>query len=430
MTGPSSSVSWAARRAHSCASPSAAPSAHRRSRSRRRTTVRRAVPDHLLPDLPAPRRRRLAARGGGRHRALERRGRRATRPRREPGRGDRGAADRSSRARRRTRRPRSAAPPSSSGSAARHAPEKLKCLHAHVAFALAQAGLRAGRADPRPSSSRSGPTQCCTHRLRGVRDCHAELSRRCAPAVGGGQPAPRVLTPPNRTSTSGCSEQLEVATEELRKRVGESVHASNSSLDAYGASDQWLRRGRRRPGRKRSGLAARSLSVVQDAAFHNYARGAHGLQAVTLTPPPVESRALGVGAASKLVRWALRVARSRSRLRARSCGRSGARGPAAVGRARDEHDHDSTLDADPALNRKTHSFNCEECEALLRFGVMAESGGRARRQSPGNGATDWLTLGQAARYLGVAQSTIRKWSDQGRLPAFYTPGRPSPYRQR
>ena len=36
--------------------------------------------------------------------------------------------------------------------------------------------------------------------------------------------------------------------------------------------------------------------------------------------------------------------------------------------------------------------------------------------------TDWLTLGQAAKYLGVAQSTIRKWSDSGRLAAFYTPG--------
>jgi excisionase family DNA binding protein len=35
---------------------------------------------------------------------------------------------------------------------------------------------------------------------------------------------------------------------------------------------------------------------------------------------------------------------------------------------------------------------------------------------------EWLTLGQAARFLGVAQSTIRKWSDQGRVPAFYTPG--------
>jgi excisionase family DNA binding protein len=61
---------------------------------------------------------------------------------------------------------------------------------------------------------------------------------------------------------------------------------------------------------------------------------------------------------------------------------------------------------------------------------MAESGGKARRQSPGNGGADWLTLGQAARYLGVAQSTIRKWSDQGRLPAFYTPGGHRRYRQR
>ncbi len=31
-------------------------------------------------------------------------------------------------------------------------------------------------------------------------------------------------------------------------------------------------------------------------------------------------------------------------------------------------------------------------------------------------------MGQAAKFLGVAQSTIRKWSDQGRVPAFYTPG--------
>src|SRR3954466_12402384 len=50
----------------------------------------------------------------------------------------------------------------------------------------------------------------------------------------------------------------------------------------------------------------------------------------------------------------------------------------------------------------------------------------AYRDIPGRRAPatepDWLTLGQAAKYLGVAQSTIRKWSDQGRVPAFYTPG--------
>lgn len=42
---------------------------------------------------------------------------------------------------------------------------------------------------------------------------------------------------------------------------------------------------------------------------------------------------------------------------------------------------------------------------------------------------NWLTLGQAAKYLGVAQSTIRKWSDQGRVPAFYTPGGHRRYRR-
>ena len=52
-----------------------------------------------------------------------------------------------------------------------------------------------------------------------------------------------------------------------------------------------------------------------------------------------------------------------------------------------------------------------------------------REQSSGRGETEWLTLGQAARFLGVAQSTIRKWSDQGRVPAFYTPGGHRRYRR-
>ena len=43
---------------------------------------------------------------------------------------------------------------------------------------------------------------------------------------------------------------------------------------------------------------------------------------------------------------------------------------------------------------------------------------------------DWLTLGQAARYLGVAQSTIRKWSDQQQIPTFKTPGGHRRYRRR
>ena len=56
---------------------------------------------------------------------------------------------------------------------------------------------------------------------------------------------------------------------------------------------------------------------------------------------------------------------------------------------------------------------------------MATVGRRVPSSEP-----DWLTLGQAAKFLGVAQSTIRKWSDQGRVPAFYTPGGHRRYRRR
>jgi excisionase family DNA binding protein len=57
----------------------------------------------------------------------------------------------------------------------------------------------------------------------------------------------------------------------------------------------------------------------------------------------------------------------------------------------------------------------------------------ARREFPGRrpptSDPEWLTLGQAAKYLGVAQSTIRKWSDQEKVPAFYTPGGHRRYRR-
>jgi excisionase family DNA binding protein len=57
-----------------------------------------------------------------------------------------------------------------------------------------------------------------------------------------------------------------------------------------------------------------------------------------------------------------------------------------------------------------------------------------QRQGPNRrapvGEPEWLTLGQAAKFLGVAQSTIRKWSDHGRVPAFYTPGGHRRYRRR
>jgi excisionase family DNA binding protein len=47
----------------------------------------------------------------------------------------------------------------------------------------------------------------------------------------------------------------------------------------------------------------------------------------------------------------------------------------------------------------------------------------------GRPEAEWMTLGQAATFLGVAQSTLRKWSDDGRVPTFYTPGRHRRYRR-
>src|SRR3954453_21237661 len=61
---------------------------------------------------------------------------------------------------------------------------------------------------------------------------------------------------------------------------------------------------------------------------------------------------------------------------------------------------------------------------------MAMSRGAAPGRRPSSVDPDWLTLGQAAKSPGVAQSTIRKWSDQGLVPAFYTPGGHRRFRRR
>jgi hypothetical protein len=66
-------------------------------------------------------------------------------------------------------------------------------------------------------------------------------------------------------------DQLEVATDELRKRVGERF-TLDQLLDAYDASDTWLREALAE--RAAAPGWVRQLSVVQDAAFHLYARGA------------------------------------------------------------------------------------------------------------------------------------------------------------
>ncbi len=52
-----------------------------------------------------------------------------------------------------------------------------------------------------------------------------------------------------------------------------------------------------------------------------------------------------------------------------------------------------------------------------------------RRRTGGGAQPEWLTLGQAATYVGVAQSTMRKWTDSGRVSSFKTPGGHRRYRR-
>ncbi|MGH2532958.1 MAG: helix-turn-helix domain-containing protein [Thermomicrobiales bacterium] len=50
-------------------------------------------------------------------------------------------------------------------------------------------------------------------------------------------------------------------------------------------------------------------------------------------------------------------------------------------------------------------------------------GGRDRLdQSSARAGGRWLSINEACRYLGVDQSTLRRWSDAGKVPVFRTPG--------
>ena len=34
----------------------------------------------------------------------------------------------------------------------------------------------------------------------------------------------------------------------------------------------------------------------------------------------------------------------------------------------------------------------------------------------------WLTVGEAAKFIGVSEPTLRKWTDAGKIAVFRTPG--------
>ena len=45
-----------------------------------------------------------------------------------------------------------------------------------------------------------------------------------------------------------------------------------------------------------------------------------------------------------------------------------------------------------------------------------------RRQAGGRAASDWISIAAASDVLGIAQATLRRWADEGRVPVFMTPG--------
>ena len=45
------------------------------------------------------------------------------------------------------------------------------------------------------------------------------------------------------------------------------------------------------------------------------------------------------------------------------------------------------------------------------------------------GRVVWMTVSEAARYLGVSEPTLRKWTDEGMISAFRTPGGHRRYRE-
>jgi excisionase family DNA binding protein len=50
------------------------------------------------------------------------------------------------------------------------------------------------------------------------------------------------------------------------------------------------------------------------------------------------------------------------------------------------------------------------------------AGGEREKSAPEPAGGRWLTIHEACAFLGVDQSTLRRWSDTGKVPVFRTPG--------
>lgn len=45
-----------------------------------------------------------------------------------------------------------------------------------------------------------------------------------------------------------------------------------------------------------------------------------------------------------------------------------------------------------------------------------------RRAAARRGSPEWISIAEASDVLGIAQATLRRWADEGRVPVFMTPG--------
>jgi excisionase family DNA binding protein len=54
--------------------------------------------------------------------------------------------------------------------------------------------------------------------------------------------------------------------------------------------------------------------------------------------------------------------------------------------------------------------------------MTTHNGDQSASRAALDGSVTWLTVGQAAKHLGVAERTLRRWAKDGRLPAYSTPG--------
>ena len=59
---------------------------------------------------------------------------------------------------------------------------------------------------------------------------------------------------------------------------------------------------------------------------------------------------------------------------------------------------------------------------MAATGSSSPSGAERHHASPAAGPSDWLSLTEASRILGVSGATLRRWADDGRVPVFTTPG--------